>query len=122
MTSKPRFWVAIALASALSFYFSWHFFAKAFPLLNIDITMSRDAALRTATARAAALAFAPPDARSAVRFTKDDEAQNFTELEAGGADAFIGLMSKDIYQAFKWEVRFFREKDAHVTTLYFTPQ
>lgn len=122
MTRKPLFWIAIAIASTMSFYFSWLFFGQAFPLLNVDVSMSRAAVLEAATARAAALKLAPADARSAVRFSNDSEVQNFVELEAGGKTAFTALLSNDIYQALKWEVRFFREKDASTTTLYYTPQ
>jgi hypothetical protein len=122
MTKKPLFWIILAFASALSIAFSWHFFAEAFPLLNIDISMSRAQAQEAAATRAAALKLAPADARSAVRFTTDTEAQHFIELEAGGKEVFFDLLKRDIYQALKWEVRFFREKDANLTTLYFTPQ
>ncbi len=122
MTKKPFFWIAIVIASAMSFYFSWLFFAQAFPLLNVDVSISRAAVLEAATARAAALKLAPADARHAVRFSTDSEAQNFIELEAGGKSAFTALLNNDIYQALTWEVRLFREKDAASATLYYTPQ
>jgi hypothetical protein len=122
MTKKPIFWIVITLVSALSFAFSWRFFTQAFPVLNVDISMSREAALAAATTRAGALKLAPADARSAVRFNTDNNTQNFIELEGGGKDAFLALATKDIYQTLQWEVRFFRTKDAAGSTLYFTPQ
>ncbi len=90
--------------------------------MEVDISMTRDAALKTATERVATLKLAPADARSAVRFNNDSEAQNFIELEGGGKEAFNALLKQDIYQTLQWEVRFFREKDAGNTTLFFTPQ
>jgi len=105
MTKKPLFWIVISIASALSFVFSAHFFTRAFPTLDVPISMSRDAALIAAKQRAAALKLAPADAQTAVRFHNDGDTQNFIELEGGGRDAFTALLANDIYQTLQWEVR-----------------
>lgn len=122
MTKKPYFWIAVTLASALCFFFSWRFFTEAFPTLNVDVKMTRAGALDAASRRVAAHRLAPADARTAVRFSNDSNAQNFIELEGGGKDAFIALLKQDIYQSLQWEVRFFREKEADNVSLFFTPQ
>ncbi len=119
---KTLVWIAIAFASALSFFFSWHFFANAFPLLNVDISMSRDAALSTAKVRATSLKLAPAQAHTAIRFSTDSDTQNFIELEGGGKQTFLNMLHQDVYQALQWQVRFFRENTTETTTLYFTPQ
>lgn len=72
--------------------------------------------------RVTRLQLAPRDAQAAVRFSTDEETQNFIELEGGGKEAFVAMLQKEIYAALRWEVRFYREKDANLTTLFFSPQ
>ncbi len=122
MTKKPLFWLCLSIASLLCLLFSWQFFASAFPFYNADISMSREAAEAAAKERVTRLQLAPRDARAAVRFSSDDATQNFIELEGGGKEAFVAMLQNDVYAALRWEVRFYREKDASLTTLFFSPQ
>jgi hypothetical protein len=75
-TRKPAFWIAYAALSALALAVAWRLFPLAIPLVNLDITFSRAEALAKAEATAALMAFAPEDARRAVRFAHDSETQN----------------------------------------------
>lgn len=122
MTRKPLFWLILALASALAFLFSWHFFTQAFPTLNLSVSMSRQQALLQAQSRAQALQLAAPAARSTARFYNHDEVQNFIELEGGGTDMLARIETQHIFAMRQWEVRFYQEGDAAYSTLYFTPQ
>ncbi len=122
MTKKPLFWLFFCLSSLLCLVFSWQFFTSAFPFFDTPMAMSSAQATQAARTRASALKLAPVDANSAVRFYSDEASQNFMELEGGGKDAYLHLLNNEIYPALRWEVRFFREKDANLTQLYFSPQ
>jgi hypothetical protein len=122
MTKKPLFWLLLPLASLLGLLFSWQQFEQAFPSLNLQIEMSRDSAEQAARQRAQALHLAAPDAKTALRFAHQEQAQNFIELEAGGPKALRQFNQQQILPLWQWEVRFFRERDPDLSTLFFTPQ
>ena len=48
MTRKPLFWIIFLLLSIAATFFAFHFFPKAFPLVNLDISMNRQQALAQA--------------------------------------------------------------------------
>ena len=63
----------------------------------------------------------PADYRQAASFTGDDEAQTFVELEGGGKEAFTRMLREQLYAAYTWRVRQFREGETNETTIQFTP-
>lgn len=122
MTKQPWFWVVLALGSAIGFWIAAFFGTRALPILDVQLSMSREAAEIAAVERVRRLDLAPAGARTAVRFASDEEVQNFVELEGGGTEAFKALMAGGAYAPMRWEVRFFRELDPAVTTVFFTPK
>ena len=121
MTRRPGFWVAYALVSAIALGVAWRLFPLAIPLVNLDITMSRGAAIAQAEALAAQLKLAPDGAQSAVRFSHDGATQNYVELEGGGKAAFGALVKGDLYAPFWWEVRIFKPGEVNEATIRFRP-
>ena len=89
---KPAFWIAYALVAAACLALAWRLFPLALPLVNLEITMTRDQALVQAEALATARKLAPAGARSAIVFNQDTVAQNYIELEGGGKPAFAKLV------------------------------
>ncbi len=119
---KPAFWTAFALVSAACLALALKLFPVALPIVNVDISMSRDAAVAAARERAAALKLASPDARAAVLFQTDGATQNYIELEGGGKKAFGELVKGDLYAPYVWVVRLFEVGKIPEVTLRFTPQ
>src|SRR5215472_6269682 len=97
ITHRPAFWIAFALISVLGGTFAWRYFPQALPLLNLEVKMSREEALKRAAAIADKLHLIGPDAREAALFSHDGATQNFVELEAGGKPAFAQLLSGEVY-------------------------
>ncbi len=108
ITRRPAFWVVYALASLVALAVALRLFPLAIPIVNLDVKISRAEAVAAARALAARLELAPADARAAVRFSHDSEAQNYIELEGGGKRAFARLTRGGTYAPYWWDVRLFR--------------
>jgi hypothetical protein len=121
MLRRPFFWIVFALVSVGMAGFAYWFFPRAFPIVSLDITMSRDQALAAASGLAAKDHVGPERYRAAASFTLDEEAQTFVELEGGGKAAFARLMTSGLYAPYTWEVRHFQEGEKHEATIRFTP-
>jgi hypothetical protein len=121
ITRKPAFWIAFALVSAASGLFAWRYFPQALPLINLDVSMSRDDALVQAAAVADRLHLVDSGAREAALFTHDGDTQNFVELEAGGKPAFTRLLSGNVYAPYRWEVRLFNPGEIEEARVSFKP-
>ncbi|HEV2976147.1 MAG TPA: CPBP family intramembrane glutamic endopeptidase [Casimicrobiaceae bacterium] len=121
ITTRPMFWAAFALLSAVSAVLAWRYFPEALPLINLDVRMSREQALEEAGVIAERLHLAPPDAQRAVIFSHDAQTQNYVELEGGGKSAFTRLLSGEVYSPFTWEVRLFRPRETAEAHVRFRP-
>ena len=121
ITTRPVFWAAFALLSAVSAVLAWRYFPEALPLINLDVRMSREQALEEAGVIAERLHLAPPDAQRAVIFAHDGQTQNYVELEGGGKSAFTRLLSGEVYSPFTWEVRLFRPRETAEAHVRFRP-
>jgi hypothetical protein len=121
ITRKPAFWIAFAIVSALSGVFAWRYFPQALPLVNLDVSMSREDALKQAAVVSNRLHLIAADAQEAALFAHDGATQNFVELEAGGKSAFTRLLSGDVYAPYRWEVRLFKPGEIAEVRLGFKP-
>jgi hypothetical protein len=121
ITHKPVFWIAFAALSALCGALAWRYFPDALPLINLDVKMSRSAALAQGVALAERLKLAPPDARAAAMFGHDGDTQNFVELEAGGNARFSALLSGNLYSPYWWDVRLFKPRETAEARVRFRP-
>ena len=121
ITTRPAFWVAVVVLSALSAVFAWRYFPEALPLINLDVKMSREQALDEAGEIAARLHLAADDAQRAVTFARDGQTQNYVELEGGGKAAFTRLLSGEVYSPFTWDVRLFKPRETAEAHVRFRP-
>ncbi|MBN1480848.1 CPBP family intramembrane metalloprotease [candidate division KSB1 bacterium] len=121
MTRKPVFWIIFVLLSAIATVFTFHFFPRAFPLVNLTISMNRQQALAEAEDLAKQHDWGPTDFQQAASFSLDAEVQHFVELEAGGVEQFSALLDGKLYSPYKWIVRHFRENEKIETIIRFTP-
>jgi hypothetical protein len=118
---RPAFWIVLALLSLGAVFAAVHYFPQAFSILALDITMDRAQALEAAQRIAARDGLGPQGFRQAASFSGDDEAQTFVELEGGGKAAFTRMLRENLYAAYLWRVRHFKEGETNETTISFTP-
>ena len=122
MIRRPAFWIGLSIISLSCAAFAFWFFPRAFPIVSLDITMTRAAALERAAALAEQHGWGPAtEARSAASFSLDNEVQTFVELEGGGAEAFKALLNDPVYTPYTWRVRRFRAGDVNESNLFFRP-
>ncbi|MEO6929292.1 MAG: CPBP family intramembrane glutamic endopeptidase [Casimicrobiaceae bacterium] len=121
LVRRPAFWAAYAVLALAALALAWKLFPVAIPLVNVDISMSRDDAIAQARALATQLGLAPPQARAAVQFHTDSWAQDYVELEGGGKSAFADLVRGKLYAPYGWDVRLFEVGQIAEATIRFTP-
>jgi len=119
---RPSFWIVLALLSIGAAVVAVHYFPQAFSILALDITMDRGRALDEARRLATRDSLGPAGYREAASFSGDDEAQTFVELEGGGKDAFTRMLRDQLYVAYSWRVRHFKDGETNETTIQFTPE
>jgi hypothetical protein len=112
MFRKAWFWGTFALISLICLIWAVRNFSRAFPIVTLDLTMNREAALAQARNLAPRFQFPPDGYTQAASFGNDQEVQNFVELEAGGTAAFQRMMSEGLYQSFRWTVRHYKPGEA----------
>ena len=121
MTRKPLFWAVFALLFIGSVYFFVHNYDKAFPVLSLDIRMSREMALDAAADLGKKYNWKPREYRTAVTFYSERNIQTFVELEGGGLETFKSLSADSVYFPYGWKVRHFQENNPNETSVWFTP-
>ena len=122
MLRKWSTWIVLALLSAGAIVYSVAYFGDAFPIVNVDLQMSRSAALDSAQARAQRLGLGPEGFTQAASFDTDRQVQTYAELEGGGRDAYRRMMETGRYQPYQWTVRHYAPDEARQTILRFTPR
>jgi hypothetical protein len=121
LDEKPVFWIAYVAVAAAALAIAWRLLPFAIPLVNLDITMTRPAAVAKAQALAAQRALAPEGARTAVAFNHDVVTQNYVELEGGGKPAFAQLVAGKAYAPYWWDVRLFKAGSIDEALIRFRP-
>jgi hypothetical protein len=118
---RPAFWIFLTVVAIAAVAVGVRFFPRAFSIVALNITMDREHALADARRVMARDSLGPVGYRQAASFTGDDEAQTFVELEGGGKEAFTRMLREQLYAAYTWRVRQFKEGETNETTIQFTP-
>ena len=84
--------------------------------------MSRQDAFDSSLALANTMNIGPSEYSQAATFGSDNKAQNYIELDAGGSKAFIEMLDKDIYKAYTWKVRHYKENEVNEAWFTFSPE
>jgi hypothetical protein len=121
MLRRPAFWILFVLVSLASIGFAYYYFARAFPIVSLDISMNRAGAMAAARTIGDARHLGPDGYRAAASFSLDEETQTFVELEGGGKAAFARLLTGGLYSPYTWRVRHFKPGEKHETLIRFTP-
>jgi len=114
-----RFWAVFIILCAGCLWFSIRYFAKAMPIANVAIAMSRTQAIEKAQQIATTLHIGPTDAHTAASFETDYAVQKFVELEGGGSPAFNAMITGTLYSPYTWHARLFKEHEANEVTFIF---
>lgn len=121
MFRKSLPWILLVAACVGAAAYSWQVFPEAFPLVNVELTMNRSAALDSARARAERLGLGPEAYSQAAAFRTDSETKRFVELEGGGTDALRRMIETGRYRPYQWTVRHYQAQEPREVTLRFTP-
>ena len=119
-TNRPLFWIVLVLLSLGSLAGAYRYFGEAFPLITLDLQMDRAGALEQAKELAERYQWGPRDYEQAASFGSSSQVQNYIELEGGGKETFSRVMASDLYSAYTWGVRHFREKETTESLIRFT--
>ena len=95
---KPIFWLAFGVFSLLSAIASSYLFPKAFSIVNLSVTMNRTQALDRAQELAEQYKLGPEKYQQAIIFYLNNNVKTYTELEAGGKEAFDNLIAQNLFQ------------------------
>ena len=121
MFRRPVFWAAFAAVAVACAAFAVANFPRAFSIVELDLEMDRATALSEARRLAGELDWGPSDYRQAASFQVNDRVRSFVELEAGGAEAFAGLLRDGPYHPYQWIVRHFRAGEVREVQVRFRP-
>ncbi len=122
LEKRKTFWVALLLAALLSAGAAVWLFPKAMPLLQLQVSLSRDQALDAAAALQAQRFSELTTTRAEAGFEHDDTLQNYIELEGGGAAAYTALLGQRFIAPYHWSVRRFSESQEDELRVRFTPE
>ncbi|HEV2017763.1 MAG TPA: type II CAAX endopeptidase family protein [Gemmatimonadaceae bacterium] len=110
--------VAVALTAAATA--AW-LFPRAFPIVALKQSLTRDVALARADSFFRAHSLAPAGARTAVRFQGNDSLRTFVELAGGGHDSLNALVRGNDVAPFTWSVRAFVPGNPREARVHFAP-
>lgn len=119
---KKQGWLLLAVTTIFSIWFSYAYFEKAIPFVQLSITMNKDQAEHNAIVLAKELALNMEKYDHVTVFESDNILQAFVELEGGGKQAYRDMITNDYYQPYVWQVRFYKEKEIKEMFVFFTPQ
>lgn len=118
---KPLFWVFSTILAAGLGYAAFRLFPITFPIVSLDLTMDRTAALTRASELATELSIGPKEYSQAVLFAGDDKAKIFIQLEGGGVEKFKEVVKEEYFAPYCWVVRHFNPLEKHEAMFYFMP-
>ena len=118
---RPALWIVLAAVSVMAAWVGIQYFPRAFSIVALNITMDRRACPCRGARRDGAREVRTSRLQTGSLFTGDDEAQTFVELEGGGKEAFTRMLRDQLYAAYTWRVRHFKEGETNETTIRFTP-
>ena len=122
MARKPWFWILLLSVSLACGIAMLKHRDALMPLLEVDVSMTRDGALAKAASLAESLRLTPAKlTRSAAAFQGDPRAQLFIEQEGGGRAALAPFLREGEHALYTWRARLFEPGVTREVSVYFTP-
>jgi len=122
MFTKKPFWISFGLISLILLISGLYLFPKAFPLLNLDMKMTRQQAKEQAIILAKNNQLGPKQFETAVYFESKSQAQTFVEWTKNGKKNVINLIKNGEYSFYFWAVRLFKAQEKKEVIVWFTPE
>ena len=122
ISRRPLFWIILSSTFLGGTVFSIKYFSKAFPIVNLNISMDRKEALLAAQQLAQKYAWGPKGFEQTASFSADEMTKNFIELEGGGKKTLNNIIKEKYYAPYTWSVRHFKEFSPNETIIEFTPE
>tara|TARA_Y100001970_G_scaffold42776_1_gene53242 strand:- start:11366 stop:14746 length:3381 start_codon:yes stop_codon:yes gene_type:complete len=123
MFNNKNTWIVFSLFSIFCIFGAYKIFSKAFPIMNINLEMSRDDALSKAKELSQVFNLGPVDNFQTTTFGVDGYSQNYIELDEGGASKFNEIVNeKKYYEAYTWKVRHYKPNEVNEVWFQFTPE
>lgn len=110
----------ILIAAITSSIISYKFFPKAFPIIDLKISMNRQSALEQAKKFSNKYNLGPSQYQQAIYFTSHETLQNYIELEAG-KEIWKKVIEEEKFFPYNWCIRHFQEGNPNETFIQFTP-
>ncbi|MDB4870490.1 MAG: Abortive infection protein, partial [Gemmatimonadales bacterium] len=120
MRSSRVAMLVVAVSAAAAATAVW-LFPRAFPIVALKQSVTRDVALARADSFFRAHSLAPSGARTAVRFQGNDSLRTFVELAGGGHDSLNALVRGRDVAPFTWSVRAFVPGNPREARVHFSP-
>ena len=100
--NKQRFiWVVFTAVSLACAFVAYSFFPKAFPIVSVDISMTRELAIEQARGLSQEHGWGQARSqRDAASFGTNIRVKTFVELEAGGVEGFARLLKDPIFSPY----------------------
>ncbi|MEO8935470.1 MAG: CPBP family intramembrane glutamic endopeptidase [Burkholderiaceae bacterium] len=122
LIKKPVVWIVLLIASGLCVFTVLRYFGDAFSVLDLDVRMSRDEAIRDARRIATDRKLTTATlTEAAAGFSGDAPVQTFIELEGGGKPALKPLLGGEEFSLYKWRVRLYAPRVEPEVQIAFTP-
>ena len=119
---RPLRSLAVLLGTLLCVAVTVGLFARAYPMVDVGLTLDRAGAITRARSLAAAAGFAPTGrADAAALFDSDDSLSTYVDFAAGGPDSVRALARGRDLPLYRWIVRLYRPGDVHETNVTFAP-
>ncbi len=122
LENRKAFWVGLLALALTSVIAALWLFPKAMPLLQLQVSLSRDQALDAAAALQTQRFAELGTTRAVAGFEHEDKLQNYIELEGGGVDAYAALLGQRFVAPYYWNVRRFSESQEDELSVRFTPE
>ena len=122
MFHSKKTWFILSLLAFICAFGAYKIFPQTFPILNINLDMSREEAISNSKNISKKFKIGPDSSFWASTFGVDGYAQNFIELDAGGTSEFIKILDNKYYEAYTWKVRQYKPNDVNEAWYSFTPE
>lgn len=120
LRSTP-FWMTFVLLSLLSCVGAFILLPRAFPIIQIPLTINRTQAIDRANTVLSANNLNSTHSKTTASFIQNKFVQTFIELEGGGKDYFTHMMHTNLYQPYLWHIRYFTPFDPNHIDVFITP-
>jgi len=121
MFKSTRNWILLTILSICLIIGAYKIFPYTFPIVQLDLQMSKNDALVRADLLSSEYQIGPQEKYQVTAFGLEQMEQNFIELDNGGSSKFIEILKDDYYMPYTWTVRHYYPGNINEAKFKFTP-